>query len=111
MPRQPATVTIDIETCKGCVLCVEVCPPRVLVMSEDTNRMGYRYPLLLDGCTGCELCYKICPDYCCEGYRGAAAGAGAVRCGGRGATRTKALRGGRDGSGGAGVPSGYPVGA
>ncbi len=72
MPRQPATVTIDIETCKGCVLCVEVCPPRVLLMSEDTNRMGYRYPLLLDGCTGCELCYKICPDYCFEVYRGPA---------------------------------------
>src|SRR5256885_12454654 len=72
MPRQPATVTIDIETCKGCILCVEVCPPRVLLMSEDTNRMGYRYPLLLDGCTGCELCYKICPDYCFEVYRGPA---------------------------------------
>src|SRR5205823_14195892 len=72
MPRQPATVTIDIETCKGCVLCVEVCPPRVLIMSEDTNRMGYRYPLLLDGCTGCELCYKICPDHCFEEYRGPA---------------------------------------
>src|SRR5262249_9667216 len=53
MPRQPATVTVDVETCKGCVLCVEVCPPRVLVMSETANRMGYRYPLLLDGCTGC----------------------------------------------------------
>src|SRR5439155_25089046 len=91
MPRQPATVTIDIETCKGCVLCVEVCPPRVLVMSEDTNRMGYRYPLLLDGCTGCELCYKICPDYCFEVYRGAAAGAGALRCGVRDVTMTQVL--------------------
>jgi 2-oxoglutarate ferredoxin oxidoreductase subunit delta len=71
VPRQPATVTIDVETCKGCVLCVDVCPPHVLVMSEDVNAMGYRYPLLLDGCTGCELCYKICPDYCFEVYRGA----------------------------------------
>ncbi|HSV05164.1 MAG TPA: 4Fe-4S dicluster domain-containing protein [Candidatus Binatus sp.] len=69
--RQPATVTIDVETCKGCVLCVDVCPPHVLVMSEDVNRMGYRYPILLDGCTGCELCFKICPDYCFEVYRGA----------------------------------------
>src|SRR5690349_22679071 len=69
MPRQPSTVTIDVETCKGCVLCVEVCPPKVLVMSELTNAMGYRYPLLLDGCTGCELCYKICPDFCFEVYR------------------------------------------
>jgi 2-oxoglutarate ferredoxin oxidoreductase subunit delta len=72
MPRQPATVTIDTATCKGCVMCVDVCPPHVLVMSEDVNAMGYRFPLLLDGCTGCELCFKICPDYCFEVYRGAA---------------------------------------
>ena len=72
MPRQPATVTIDIEACKGCELCVPVCPPRVLVMSETPNGMGYRFPILLDGCTGCELCYRICPDFCFEVYRGAA---------------------------------------
>ena len=28
MARRAATVTIDVETCKGCVLCVEVCPPK-----------------------------------------------------------------------------------
>jgi 2-oxoglutarate ferredoxin oxidoreductase subunit delta len=72
MPRRPATVTIDVETCKGCELCVDVCPPRVLAMSEATNGLGFRYPLLLEGCTGCELCYKICPDFCFEVYRGAA---------------------------------------
>ena len=72
MARQPATVTIDVETCKGCELCVPVCPPRVLVMSEERNGMGYPYPVLLEGCTGCELCAKICPDFCFEVYRGAA---------------------------------------
>ena len=78
MARQPATVTIDIERCKGCVLCVDVCPPRVLVMTEhEVNHMGYRYPLLLDGCTGCELCFRICPDFCFEVYRGAEEAAGA----------------------------------
>jgi 2-oxoglutarate ferredoxin oxidoreductase subunit delta len=70
--RQPATVTIDVERCKGCELCVPVCPPRVLVMSETPNAMGYRFPLLLEGCTGCELCYRVCPDFCFEVYRGAA---------------------------------------
>jgi len=64
-----ATVTIDVETCKGCGLCVPICPPGVLVMSEAVNRKGYRYPLLLEGCTGCELCAKVCPDYCFEVYR------------------------------------------
>ena len=79
MARQPATVTIDVERCKGCVLCVDVCPPRVLVMTEhEVNHMGYRYPLLLDGCTGCELCFRICPDFCFEVYRGADGGGGVM---------------------------------
>jgi 2-oxoglutarate ferredoxin oxidoreductase subunit delta len=64
-----ATVTIDTELCKGCVLCIPVCPPQVLVMSSAVNRKGYRYPLLLEGCTGCELCAKVCPDFCFEVYR------------------------------------------
>ena len=54
------------------MLCVEVCPPRVLVMTDhEVNAMGYRYPVLEDGCTGCELCFRICPDFCFEVYRGA----------------------------------------
>jgi 2-oxoglutarate ferredoxin oxidoreductase subunit delta len=64
-----ATVTIDIETCKGCVLCIPVCPPRVLEMSTAVNDKGYRYPILHDGCTGCELCAKVCPDFCFVVYR------------------------------------------
>jgi len=64
-----ATVTIDIETCKGCVLCIPVCPPKVLDMSTAVNAKGYRYPILSEGCTGCELCAKVCPDFCFEVYR------------------------------------------
>ena len=58
------TIDIDIHTCKGCYLCVQVCPVNVLEMSKDLNRLGYRYPMLLDGCTGCEMCAIICPDFC-----------------------------------------------
>ena len=64
-----ATVTVDVETCKGCVLCIPVCPPRVLEMSTAVNSKGYRYPILHDGCTGCELCAKVCPDFCFVVYR------------------------------------------
>ena len=67
-----ATVTIDQELCKGCVLCVDVCPPRVLVMADDVNAKGYRFPRLLEGCTGCELCAKVCPDFVIDVYRGVA---------------------------------------
>ena len=76
MAKRPASVVIDIEGCKGCVLCVDVCPPRVLVMADDVNAKGYRFPRLLEGCTGCELCAKVCPDFVIEVYRGLEAAAG-----------------------------------
>jgi len=65
------TVAIDVELCKGCGLCIPVCPPKVLEMSVAVNSKGYRYPLLQPGCTGCELCAKVCPDYCIDVYRAA----------------------------------------
>jgi 2-oxoglutarate ferredoxin oxidoreductase subunit delta len=67
--KSVGTVRIDVESCKGCELCIPVCPPRVLEMSSTLNGLGFRFPLLLDGCTGCELCAEICPDYCFEVYR------------------------------------------
>ena len=37
------TVTIDVEHCKGCELCIPACPPKVLTMSAWTNRTGVEY--------------------------------------------------------------------
>ena len=57
-------VVIDVDACKGCDLCIDACPPRVLVMTtHEVNATGYRYPLLLPGCTGCKACSQICPDF------------------------------------------------
>jgi 2-oxoglutarate ferredoxin oxidoreductase subunit delta len=63
------TVRIDRELCKGCELCVPACPPRVLRMSGDHNKLGLPYPELLAGCTGCGACLLVCPDFCFEIYR------------------------------------------
>ena len=63
------TVTIDAETCKGCELCITACPPRVLTMSERTNRAGFHVPELAPGCTGCAACLFVCPDFCFEVFR------------------------------------------
>ena len=63
------TVTIDVDVCKGCELCIVACPPRVLSMSEPVNRLGYRYPELAPGCTGCAACQLICPDFVFEVFR------------------------------------------
>ncbi|HDZ69039.1 MAG TPA: 4Fe-4S dicluster domain-containing protein [Phycisphaerales bacterium] len=67
-------ITIDTERCKGCGLCVAVCPKNCIVISERSNKTGY-YPAQAcpdsalhknDGCTGCAMCAIICPDVVIE---------------------------------------------
>lgn len=64
------TVVIAVEACKGCDLCIDACPPRVLEMTtHEVNTRGYRYPRLLAGCTGCQACAQICPDFVFQVYK------------------------------------------
>ncbi|HHU07940.1 MAG TPA: 4Fe-4S dicluster domain-containing protein [Clostridiaceae bacterium] len=53
------------DLCKGCELCVYVCPPRIIYLDRDyTNRKGY-HPVRIDEmekCTGCAHCARMCPD-------------------------------------------------
>ena len=65
-PRD-AFVPLDIaaDRCKGCGLCVAVCPKRVLVLDVSTvNELGYHPVGLVEAaaCTSCALCARICPD-------------------------------------------------
>ena len=54
---------LDSEECKGCGLCVEACPPRVLRLTGRLNRNGY-HPVEYrgSGCTGCGICFLVCPE-------------------------------------------------
>jgi 2-oxoglutarate ferredoxin oxidoreductase subunit delta len=57
------TVVIEPEMCKGCSLCVNICPPEVLVLSEGLNHMGYHPASYAgEGCTGCGVCFYACPE-------------------------------------------------
>lgn len=67
--KSKGTVTIAVEACKGCELCIPACPPDVLTMSATVNHLGYRYPELADGCTGCAACLLVCPDFVFEVFR------------------------------------------
>jgi 2-oxoglutarate ferredoxin oxidoreductase subunit delta len=71
--RQPTigshtmTVPLEIATdrCKGCELCVTVCPHHVLALDADVvNVLGHHPVRLTDPtpCTSCALCARICPD-------------------------------------------------
>ena len=64
------TVRVDVESCKGCDLCIPACPPAVLTMTTDRfNQRGYRYPELSAGCTGCNACSQVCPDFVFEVWK------------------------------------------
>ncbi len=54
---------IDEEECKGCGLCIEACPPKVIALSEGMNHYGYRTALYTgNGCTACGICFMACPE-------------------------------------------------
>ena len=58
-------VTIQKNICKGCSLCVDVCPKQVLGISRtDINERGYNPAIVLDisSCIACGMCGIICPD-------------------------------------------------
>ena len=56
---------IAMDRCKGCGLCVAICPKAVLQLdSSVVNERGYHPVRLIDAaaCTSCALCARICPD-------------------------------------------------
>ena len=66
------TVVINEDRCKGCGLCVNVCPVEILQLAEGRfNVKGYHPVELTDPekCTGCAMCATVCPDVVFTVYR------------------------------------------
>lgn len=60
-----ARVTIDEGFCKGCGLCTDVCPARILMLDpHHITPKGYHPAICTDEekCTGCCSCALMCPD-------------------------------------------------
>lgn len=59
-----AKVTFTDELCKGCSLCINACPQKILRLSTRVNGKGYRVAECVDAskCIGCAMCYTMCPD-------------------------------------------------
>ena len=58
-------LTFKTDNCKGCGLCVDVCPKQVLALAEDQiNKKGHHpvVALNIEDCIGCAFCATMCPD-------------------------------------------------
>lgn len=57
--RAAAVVEIDEAWCKGCDICVKLCPERCLALTAR-QVATVRRP---EACTGCGVCEWLCPDF------------------------------------------------
>ena len=57
-------LVINEELCKGCGLCYEVCPKKILVKGDHLNSKGFHPVVCIDydSCISCANCYRRCPD-------------------------------------------------
>lgn len=64
-------IEVNEHHCKGCELCVPVCPQDVLSldMARLTPKGYHPTHLHADGCTGCAICAVVCPDAALTIYR------------------------------------------
>ncbi len=64
-------IKIDSERCKGCGLCIGVCPRKKLVIRETSNKKGF-FPadqVETIECSACGMCAIVCPEAIIEIYR------------------------------------------
>jgi 2-oxoglutarate ferredoxin oxidoreductase subunit delta len=63
--RQLAKILVDKRLCKGCGICVEFCPKKVLEMGHEMDERGFHAPEAPreEDCSLCGLCELYCPDF------------------------------------------------
>lgn len=66
--RKRAWIEVDKERCKGCGLCIEACPVKIITFSGKLNHKGWEYVEVkeMEKCIGCSSCAIVCPDVAIE---------------------------------------------
>lgn len=64
MAKKAKAIVIDPKLCKGCHICISVCPHGVLKKTEVVDNRGFFLPQVVDleACKVCKLCEMECPD-------------------------------------------------
>lgn len=64
-------VVFDRDKCKGCELCISVCPKKILAVDDRPNIKGYCPASCVDEsqCIACASCAMICPDSVISVYK------------------------------------------
>lgn len=62
-----AKIKLNTKRCKGCFLCVSVCPADALSPSGELGAKGNEVVRAdVEKCIGCGACYRMCPDCAIE---------------------------------------------
>ena len=57
-------INVDDAYCKGCNLCITVCPQQALQPGTLRSKKGYLMPVAnADKCVGCGSCEVVCADF------------------------------------------------
>ena len=60
-------IKLNTKRCKGCYLCVSVCPVKALSPYGELGEQGYETVKVdEEKCITCGSCYRMCPDYAIE---------------------------------------------
>jgi 2-oxoglutarate ferredoxin oxidoreductase subunit delta len=64
------SIVINETWCKGCRICVDLCPKQVLLMIEAPDRWEGAIVQVtnMDACNGCGICEAECPDFAITVY-------------------------------------------
>ncbi|NCB52913.1 MAG: 4Fe-4S dicluster domain-containing protein [Clostridia bacterium] len=57
-------IKFNQDKCKGCELCLTVCPKKIIAMQGPINNKGYTTAVIVrqEDCIGCQSCAIMCPD-------------------------------------------------